>query len=311
MNKFFTFIHSTSVYMRVFAALFFGVAIWWGITFSELPILSLPISGFMLACGALFWFYSPQAKPKKLPDPENWIGPNTIKLHHRLFNVLSSIFLITYSGYAFVNDAFYMPGKNDPGGYLHGFPVLLMGLACFCVVVHLASAVVDHYDKRNNELFYAHASTIALWLAWGFFLSAQIFRFQTSCNNTVLNRMEIPEKSLSVITFDRSCSNKYFSRNLKTNQTPNVLIKVVEKNSTISFESKSDYLSVISLGDNNQIDGLLWSEGKILLMYHQRENKSTAKQHQDPPSVRNKFPLPVLLVNLKDKERGLLYEPIN
>jgi TRAP-type C4-dicarboxylate transport system permease small subunit len=95
--------------------------------------------------------------------------PNHIPPNERVTNTLFSIFLLLYGGYGiWVNDL-YLPGKRSKGIHLHDVPAWVMYGAFICACLVMLSVIVDHYDKRNNEINYKRFADIFRVLGWCFF----------------------------------------------------------------------------------------------------------------------------------------------
>lgn len=114
-----------------------------------------------------------------LPDPKKWRGPNSIKPSIRIQHGLASCALLAYAVYAVWIDDFFIPAKRGGGTHLHGLSAWLMFGAACCAVVNMASVAIDHYDRRNNELSYAHVAAATQWVGWTFFLAALVNDFLT------------------------------------------------------------------------------------------------------------------------------------
>lgn len=185
------FIHSQVVRSRVFAlALLVPVSVLAWLLSSVLEagnttaagtvlvgVLTLCVAAMLFAC-VLLWVKAAEiGQQRKLPDPEHWTGPNHIEPSTRFAYVLGSCVLLAYGVYALLVDDFYLPGKRGSGMHFHGRSAWLMFGSICCVVINLVSMVVDHYDRRNNELMYAHVATAAEWFAWTFFAAALLSQF--------------------------------------------------------------------------------------------------------------------------------------
>jgi TRAP-type C4-dicarboxylate transport system permease small subunit len=95
--------------------------------------------------------------------------PNHIPQNERVTNILVSICLLLYGGYGiWVNDL-YIPGKRSRGIHLHDVPAWVMYGAFICACLVMLSVVVDHYDKRNNEINYKRFADTFRVLGWCFF----------------------------------------------------------------------------------------------------------------------------------------------
>lgn len=186
------FIHSQRLKARIFAVLllvptaFLGwvlFKIFPGPPFQRVQLTGWFFVGFLaLTIAILFWgciilWRAGNLSGKALPDPKQWTGPNSIKPSTRIQHGLASCALLAYAVYAVWIDDFFIPAKGGGGIHLHGLSAWLMFGAVCCAVVNLVSVVIDHYDRRNNELSYAHVAAATQWLGWTFFLAALVKDF--------------------------------------------------------------------------------------------------------------------------------------
>lgn len=66
---------------------------------------------------------------------------------------------------------------------MHGEPMWIMLGAFACAVANLLSIVIDHYDRRNNEINYrrfAKVTRILGWVLFGLAIVLDIFVFKRS-----------------------------------------------------------------------------------------------------------------------------------
>lgn len=138
-------------------------------------LLVLTVATLLWAC-VLLWRGEGSPEPA-LPDPKKWMGPNSIKRSTRIQHGLASCALLAYAVYSIWMDDFFIPAKRGGGTHLHGLSAWLMFGAACCAVVNMVSVVIDHYDRRNNELTYAHVAAATQWLGWTFFLAALVKNF--------------------------------------------------------------------------------------------------------------------------------------
>jgi TRAP-type C4-dicarboxylate transport system permease small subunit len=95
--------------------------------------------------------------------------PNHIPTKERISNSLFSVFLLVYGGYGIWINDIYIPGKRGNGIHLHDVPAWVMYGAFICACLVMLSVVVDHYDKRNNEINYKRFADAFRVLGWCFF----------------------------------------------------------------------------------------------------------------------------------------------
>ena len=111
-------------------------------------------------------------------------NPNHIPLEDRLVNVVASLFIFAYGTYGIWVDDIYVPAKRrhysgdgDHGIHFHGVPAWIMycGIICACVV--MLSVVIDHYDRRANEIKYQQIATTFRFFGYGFCYLAMTLQF--------------------------------------------------------------------------------------------------------------------------------------
>ncbi len=108
--------------------------------------------------------------------------PNHISFGKRVLRILLSLGLIGYGLLGLLTDDLYLPVKVGPGIHLDGTPALLMCIAFICAAGVLLSAVVDHYDKRDNERHYrlfARLGSLAGWTFFGLSLALHVYQSLT------------------------------------------------------------------------------------------------------------------------------------
>ncbi len=94
--------------------------------------------------------------------------PNHIPLKERLFLLFLGIALIFYSFYGLMNGELHIPTKNaEIAFYKDG--ILWGGFCLFTMSLALFVSIIDHYDKRDNEIYYS-AITKGLSFLAGVFL---------------------------------------------------------------------------------------------------------------------------------------------
>lgn len=102
----------------------------------------------------------------------NLYTPNQIPRAERLLNILYAVVIIAFGAIGLTTGELLLPGKrtSSPNGLaLHGLPALAMYAAMICACAVLLSVVVDHYDRRNNEINYRRFAQIGKILGWSFF----------------------------------------------------------------------------------------------------------------------------------------------
>jgi len=101
-------------------------------------------------------------------------NPNHIPAGERMVNAMLSSALLLYGITGLIIDDLYIPGKRRLGMHFHGEPILILFIAFLCAAANMMSVVVDHYDKRNNEIDYKRFARTSQVAGWTFFILAVI-----------------------------------------------------------------------------------------------------------------------------------------
>ena len=106
---------------------------------------------------------------------------NHISLQERIRNIFISAFLIFYGAISVANNEFYFPLKRsitegERSLIIYGeIPCWIMFASFLFAAINLLTVVVDHYDKRNNEINYKQFSRITFYTAITLFFIAGIY----------------------------------------------------------------------------------------------------------------------------------------
>lgn len=92
--------------------------------------------------------------------------PNTVPLDIRAANIAKAIGLLLYGGVGLLINKLVLPTKRGDWLHFSDEPLWLMVAAMFCGATVLVVEVIDHYDRRNNELAYQQFATIVAKLGW-------------------------------------------------------------------------------------------------------------------------------------------------
>ncbi len=91
--------------------------------------------------------------PVREVDSNGNYVPNSISPTDRLWNILLAIGFTVYGGYGVYKDDLYIPFKSGEI-HLSGESAWIMYAALICGCIYFLTIVVDHYDKRDNEIKY-------------------------------------------------------------------------------------------------------------------------------------------------------------
>ena len=103
--------------------------------------------------------------------------PNRIPRSERVINVLYALFILALGALGLCYGELLLPGKRTSGPTdlgLQGLPAWLMYGAMACAICVLLSSVVDHYDRRNNEVSYRRFAQVSKVCGWSLFFLALV-----------------------------------------------------------------------------------------------------------------------------------------
>jgi hypothetical protein len=172
------FIHSLTVKLRVIGIVLAGFMAYLLAMLNPLTIQGSAaiwvLDGVLLGVmgiGFYLWHLAPQVSSAELPDSSKWKEPNRVPRKTRMANAVLAAALITYGSYGLYIDDIFVPGKGGEGLHFSGIGAWLIYASILCATANLISVVVDHYDKRNNEIYYAHVAAATQWLGWLSFIA--------------------------------------------------------------------------------------------------------------------------------------------
>ena len=84
----------------------------------------------------------------------NYHEPNSVPFWRRFGYTCLAAALIVYGCAGFVSNRLWLPGRFTHGATFYGLPAWIAAFALLSGAAGLLSAVLDHYDRRNNESKY-------------------------------------------------------------------------------------------------------------------------------------------------------------
>lgn len=81
--------------------------------------------------------------------------PNFIPKSERIFAAIVAFVALIYGGIGVWNDDLILIGQRSHIVHLHGLPAWIAYSSFIAFAISMLTAIVDHYDKRNNESYYA------------------------------------------------------------------------------------------------------------------------------------------------------------
>ena len=91
---------------------------------------------------------------KMKSDTESYV-PNAVPKSKRVFGVIWSLFLLLYGVFSFFKGDLWIPGVGAASGIsFTGEALIIVLVAIFFSCCNLLLPVIDHFDKRDNEIIY-------------------------------------------------------------------------------------------------------------------------------------------------------------
>lgn len=93
-------------------------------------------------------------EPLREVDSNGVYIPNSLTKREIMENIIFSVLLISYGIYGFYSGELLIPLGKHESTYVYGEGILTANIAFLCGCFYMLSYVVDHYDKRDNEIYY-------------------------------------------------------------------------------------------------------------------------------------------------------------
>jgi len=126
-----------------------------------LLLLFACVIGFALGYPAVEHFSRKRGSVSYLPlrdESGRMYEPNYVPPTKRYLNVALSVCLVVYGAFGLATGGITLPGKRTLGTSFTGVGAFLLYAAMLAAAANLISAVVDHYDVRNNQQRYRKSS---------------------------------------------------------------------------------------------------------------------------------------------------------
>jgi hypothetical protein len=104
--------------------------------------------------------------PRGIPKPKRYV-PNSVPAIRRWVQASISFSLMSYGVYGLWIDDISMPTKRGML-HFHGFEAIILFLCIVCFAAHFFAIVVDHFDKRDNEIRYRSFENWIAFVGWCF-----------------------------------------------------------------------------------------------------------------------------------------------
>jgi hypothetical protein len=128
-------------------------------------------------CGCKFKIDSNQ----RMTSIENMDGetvevhqPNKIPWQTRIYYLIASPILLLYGTFGLIHDDIYIPGKRSRGIHFHGYAAVIVFIVFLFAISNMLSVIIDHFDKRDNEINYRYFAKITSRIALALFVIAVV-----------------------------------------------------------------------------------------------------------------------------------------
>ncbi|OOG48257.1 hypothetical protein B0B52_00695 [Polaromonas sp. A23] len=202
---------------------------------------------------------------------------------------LLAVLLVAYGTYGVITDTLVLPAKGGGTFGFHGYP----GWVCYLGLLLFAGAMLaEAFDKElpakkgSSRKIHIYLGTSALLLT-ALAIALEVHRSDKAyvCTDVEYARVRSPEKAVSAVIFTRYCAEY----DPMTSKNPIQMIMVAKNSETLP--SNLQRTPVIWMNDND-IDGVSWTEGKLFVRYRAREHVKKGIA----PQASSDFPVPVALV---------------
>ncbi|MDH4319742.1 MAG: hypothetical protein OEV64_15275 [Desulfobulbaceae bacterium] len=226
--------------------------------------------------------------------------PNTVSEMKQAVNILLSLGIVAYVVHGLVVDSLLVPAKRGEYLEFHGYSAYILAFSALLMVLNIISTVVDHYDRRNNEIKYVQAKKILFRSAWAVWVVAIFFNYfqhvsEFKCQNVVLRDIEINDGKAKVFVFNRYCSEK----DPLSDKDPGVFVSVADSQQGICA---GELGRVVARFERCEVANPLWDHGVLVIPY---SKANTYKRDRGVARIESTELFPVRLKQLPSTDRQL------
>lgn len=98
--------------------------------------------------------------------------PNKIPWQTQLYYMIASPALLIYGTFGLIYDDIYIPGKRSRGIHFHGYAAVIVFFVFLFAISNMVSVIIDHFDKRDNEINYRYYAKFTSIIAIALFFTA-------------------------------------------------------------------------------------------------------------------------------------------
>jgi len=91
--------------------------------------------------------------------------PNRVGVAERLAYCALALALLAHATLGLCMDDLVIPSRRGPHTHLHGWQAWLAAGSVYLVAMSLISRVIDHHDKRDNEVSYRQFEQVCWYLS--------------------------------------------------------------------------------------------------------------------------------------------------
>ena len=142
----------------------------------RLPLL-LIFPAFFSIISVWLWMKAPHLPKRAVPDKSSWQGPKRYPVGQLVYWGIASVMLLAICAHGIQEGVLQVPTKRGGSIALQGAALWNLVLSMVCAAISMLTRMADHFDVRNNELFYEHLAVGATWFGWTFFLASTLAFF--------------------------------------------------------------------------------------------------------------------------------------
>jgi hypothetical protein len=109
--------------------------------------------------------------------------PNKIPWQTRLYYMIASPVLLLYGTFGLIYDDIYIPGKRSRGIHFHGYTAIIVYFVFLFAISNMVSVIIDHFDKRDNEINYKYFAKVTSGIALALFVVAFVVQIILDIEN--------------------------------------------------------------------------------------------------------------------------------
>lgn len=205
--------------------------------------------------------------------------PNQVSLFDRTLTVIVSLSVLAYVINGLIFDGLIIASKRS-AITLHGYPIYFMLVAAIFFAVSMLAYVLDHYDRRNNEIIYRKVQTYAFRLSFAIALigmCAHAYQHERDfvCRNDVIQKVTSADAAKNAYVVKRYCA-LYDPMN---DDSPNYGVSVysADRDQTPDVPFNTAHFQ------NCEVKNIFWEEDNLVVEYLVNGAKWNARVERGAP----------------------------